>query len=41
VSVTAKGKIRAKKAGITYIKVKVGGQTEKIKVVVKETEKTL
>jgi hypothetical protein len=36
VSVSAKGKIRAKKAGIAYIKVKAGGQTEKIKVVVKK-----
>jgi hypothetical protein len=36
VSVSAKGKIRAKKAGIAYIKVKAGGQTEKIKVVVRK-----
>jgi uncharacterized repeat protein (TIGR02543 family) len=37
VSVSAKGKIRAKKVGIAYIRVKAGGQTKKIKVVVKKT----
>jgi uncharacterized repeat protein (TIGR02543 family) len=41
VSVTAKGKIRAKKAGIAYIKVKAGGQIGKIKIVVKKQKKSL
>jgi hypothetical protein len=39
VSVSAKGKIRAKKAGIAYIKVKAGGQIGKIKIVVKKQKK--
>jgi hypothetical protein len=40
-SVSAKGKICAKKAGIAYIKVKAGGQTGKIKVVVKKQKKAI